>query len=1010
MHKARSKETGGEGNGRQLVGAPGSAAKGAEGADMLGSFRTTMAGRMLDCNQALADLLGYGSVEELKRIPVKELYFDLGERQRFIKELKAKKQLSNFEILLKHKSGKPIHVQEIVHVVEDGEGSMVIEGVMVDITAVRRAEQEQRIIADNYRQLIERLHDGVLILQAGRTVFANAAAVALLAPDFRIGMAPRELVSTEDADQLTSLLENVSGKESKEGVRINFRSSGDPRPLMVHAGTSWYMGGPAVQITLQDVETQRTLMQERLRTRIAEEMNVKLRAEIAEHKRTQEALVKSRRLAKSLIDSSLDMIIGVDPKGNITEFNPAAAIKFGCEAEEMMGKSSRVLYADQAEFDRIQQEMTRFGAYAGEVRNIASDGKFFTSFLAASKLFDEEGELIGSMGVSRDVTQAKKDQEALRASEERYRDLVDNAHDLIHSVDLEGRILFTNRAWKTTLGYSDEDLAGITMYDLLEPAKRDAARHWLNEAAERMDQNIWRAVFITKDGRKLLMEGTATARKENGRTVAVRSIFRDITAVQEAQDKLLKHAEKEKALFQASDHMFWTVDRRIALTSFNQGYKEMVERMHGTSPEINTDEKKPRALFAPKDYHDFWETKYKLAFAGNTVRFETDRLDKFGKRVCNEIYLSPVRDGEGNVVEVFGIGHEVTAEREAEAKAREHAAKLNAIFDSSAEVMIWVLDRENNLVACNKQFTQMIERGYGKRFQPGDNIRMGMMGMVPGQLDAELLAVRERAFKGEPQHHEAGILLPNGSTMWVDFFISPIITDGEIKEISCLAYDITDKKKYEETLLENLREKEVLLKEVHHRVKNNLQIISSIFNLQRDHVDDDPLAMTLLQESRNRIFSMSFIHESLYQNEDFSQVDLGQYIDGLCRNLLLSYSLSGKVHLQTELQHIMLDLDRAIPCGLILNELISNALKHAFPNGKEGTITIGLKEEKGMIMISVKDDGAGFPSDFNQGKDGGLGMELVEMLTDQLDGRVDRTRSEGASGTAYLITFERSRN
>src|SRR5690606_28205938 len=247
-----------------------------------------------------------------------------------------------------------------------------------------------------------------------------------------------------------------------------------PRPLMVHVTPTWYMVGPALQMTLQDVEAERALIQERLRTRMAEEMNERLRQEIAEHKRTQEALVKSRRLAKSLIDSSLDMIIGVDPKGITTEFTPAAAIKFGREAEEMLGRHSRILYAQEAEYERIQQEMTRFGAYAGEVRNIASDGTVFTSFLASSKLFDEDGKLIGSMGVSRDVTQAKRDQEALRASEERYRDLVDNALDLIHSVDLDGKILFVNRAWRETLGYSDQDLAGITMYDLLLPEDREA--------------------------------------------------------------------------------------------------------------------------------------------------------------------------------------------------------------------------------------------------------------------------------------------------------------------------------------------------------------------------------------------------------------------------------------------------------------------------------------------------------------------------------------------------------
>lgn len=979
------------------------------GGDLLGLFRTSVAGRILDCNQALATLLGYGSIDELKKIPVKELYFDLGERQRFIERLAEKKRLNNYEILLKHRNGNAVHVLETVLIREEPGEPAVMEGVVIDITAVRQAEMEQRVLANNYRQLTERVRDGILVVQEGKVVFANPAAELLLGPVLSMGTGLVAMARAKDAAPILDFLATIGKGGQSDAIRVLFKSGGrGHRPLMVHGTATWYMNGTAVQLTLHDAEAERTILRERLRTKMAEEMNAVLRSEIEEHKHTQEALVKSRRLAKSLIDSSLDMIVGVDPKGMITEFNPAAAIKFGCEAEEILGKSSRVLYADQEGFDRVQREMARFGAYAGEVRNIAADGKVFVSFLAASRLFDEDGKLIGSMGVSRDVTQARRDQEALRASEERYRDLVDNANDAIHSVDLEGKILFTNKAWQRMLGYTREELATLTLFDLVPPEKREAARQWLERAPEGIGPEPWRSIFITKDGRRLLLEGTTTARREEGRIVAARSIFRDVTAAQAAQEQLLKHAAKEKALFEASEHMFWTVDRRIALTSFNQGYKNMVERMHGTTPQINTDANTPRSLFAPADYHAFWKLKYDEVFAGNTVRFETDRTDRNGARVCNEIYLSPVLDGEGKVVEAFGIGHEITAERVAEARVREQAAKLNAIFESSADVMIWSMDREFRITACNKHFIRVGKQSFGMDFNVGDDLRGAFLGKMPPELDAELFLMYTSAFNGAPRHHEASMQLDNGSVMWIEFFVSPITTDSGIHEVSCLAHDITEKKRTEREMIENLREKEALLKEVHHRVKNNLQIISSIFSLQRDHVDGDPRAMALLHESRNRIHSMSFIHESLYQAKSFSQVDLAQYIEGLCRNLMMSYSLSGRVRLHTDLQHTMLDLDKAIPCGLILNELISNALKHAFPEGREGTITIGLGQEGKSVRISMQDDGAGFPEDYKEERDKRLGMELVGLLIDQLDGRVERSGHPGAAGTAYLITFERS--
>ena len=152
---------------------------------------------------------------------------------------------------------------------------------------------------------------------------------------------------------------------------------------------------------------------------------------------------------------------------------------------------------------------------------------------------------------------------------------------------------------------------------------------------------------------------------------------------------------------------------------------------------------------------------------------------------------------------------------------------------------------------------------------------------------------------------------------------------------------------------------------------------------------------------------MSFIHESLYQNKNFSQVDMARYIDGLCSNLVMSYSLSGRVLLRTDLKPLMLDLDRAIPCGLVLNELISNALKHAFSDGREGAISITLSQRKDQVRIMLSDNGQGFPENYVDERDRGLGMELVELLMDQLDGNIQRSLPDDSSGTAYLITFER---
>lgn len=980
------------------------------GKNLAGVFRTTITGAILECNQSLVDLLGFNSIGELMAIQVDDLYVDLVERQKYLEDLQVRKQLINYEVLLKHKSGKVLHVLENVFLREVPGRPTIIEGTVIDITAIRQDEMEQRSLLNNYRQLVDRIRDGVLVIQDGRVKYANPAAEHLFGIGALIGLDWIDLLEPQDREAVGDLLRELHGEDEADPMPVHIRKDGTrTRILVMLATATWHMGRPAVQVALQDMSAQRTLMQERLRVKLAEEANIELRKEIAEHQRTQAHLQQSKRFASSLVDSSMDIIIAVDRQGMIAEFNPAASIKFGYEKEEVLGMSYRLLYADETEFLRLQERMNKDGAFAGELRNITRGGREFISFLNASKLFDDQGNLLGSMGISRDITQTKLDQQALHISEERYRDLVENTTDLIHSVDLQGKFIYVNRAWKELFGHAEEDLHGITLMDLLPEGDRDSAREWLKHAREQDPREVWRGKMITKEGRSLEIEGTSSLREEGGKAIAIRSIFRDVTASHRLQEKLRMLAAKEQALFQTSEHMFWTVDRRTALSSFNMGYAQMIRRLYGVLPEVNTDTDKRKANFASEQYHEFWKAKYEEVFQGHSVRFETDLVDTAGQRVCNEIFISPVWGPEDRVVEAFGIGHEITAARVAQEKAQEQSARLRAIFESSANMMIWTMDHDLIVTSFNQRFEYFLFHQFGMKAEVGFQYRERLRSLVSEVEDGVLFKDYTNALEGTPQQVVLNVSNPHRpEPTWIEVYISPIIVDGSVKELSCVAYDITERKLAEQLVIDNLHEKEVLLKEVHHRVKNNLQIISSIFSLQRDHVDDDPRALELLRDGQNRVRSMAFIHESLYQNKSFSQVDLADYTQGLCRNLMMSYSLTEKVGLVLELQPVLVDLDKAIPCGLVLNELIGNALKHAFPGGGYGAITIRLKEENGQVEIELSDNGVGEAGGPQTARPSGLGMELVDMLIEQLDGRIRKNEGPLLRGTSYLITFGRS--
>jgi two-component sensor histidine kinase len=194
-----------------------------------------------------------------------------------------------------------------------------------------------------------------------------------------------------------------------------------------------------------------------------------------------------------------------------------------------------------------------------------------------------------------------------------------------------------------------------------------------------------------------------------------------------------------------------------------------------------------------------------------------------------------------------------------------------------------------------------------------------------------------------------------------------------------------------------------LLQEIHHRVKNNLQVISSLLNLQAGYVADTKVR-EIFRESQNRVRSMALVHEKLYRSSDLAHIDLAEYVKNLSVFLFRSYSASAaRVALDIQVEDVNLGIDRAVPCGLILNELISNALKHAFPNNQTGHIQVRLhKENNHTICLTVADDGIGFPPDFTLANTDSLGMQLVHTLVEQLDGTV---QINNAGGAEFIICF-----
>ena len=215
---------------------------------------------------------------------------------------------------------------------------------------------------------------------------------------------------------------------------------------------------------------------------------------------------------------------------------------------------------------------------------------------------------------------------------------------------------------------------------------------------------------------------------------------------------------------------------------------------------------------------------------------------------------------------------------------------------------------------------------------------------------------------------------------------------------------MTERRKAEDRLQASLREKDILLQEIHHRVKNNMQVISSLLNLQSKHLTD-PVAVEMFRECQHRIRTMALVHESLYKSSDLSKIEFGSYLRSLANHLFHFNEVdTRRIRLETALEEVYLDIQTAIPSGLIANELLSNAMKHAFPGKRSGTIGLTLRPlPDGSYLLSVKDDGIGIPEGIDARKTESLGLQIVSSLIDQVDGRLEILRE---NGTEFRIVFQ----
>ena len=339
-----------------------------------------------------------------------------------------------------------------------------------------------------------------------------------------------------------------------------------------------------------------------------------------------------------------------------------------------------------------------------------------------------------------------------------------------------------------------------------------------------------------------------------------------------------------------------------------------------------------------------------------------------------------------------------TKEREranSERRLRESGERYRSLVENITEV-VFTLDMEGRITYFSPSASHLM--GYAPHEIEGRNFADFVH---PDDLPG-LLESYEHTLDGRLEPHEFRVFDHDGSIRHVRTSSSVMLQDGKPVGLTGLLSDITERKLNEEKMKASLHEKETLLREIHHRVKNNLQVISSFLHLQSREIKDTA-SLELFKNSEGRIRSMALIHEQLYRSDNLSMIDFGRYIENLVRYLHGMYqSRAFAIIPKVNVEAIFLSIDRAIPCGLLLNEILSNSFKHAFHGRERGEISVEFRRHNDRYVLKAADDGVGFPGDPAAGSASTLGFQIITSLVDQISGTME---IRNAGGAGVIITF-----
>ncbi len=622
---------------------------------------------------------------------------------------------------------------------------------------------------------------------------------------------------------------------------------------------------------------------------------------------------------------------------------------------------------------------------------------------------------------------------ALRYSEAQYRAIIEDQTDLICRYTPDGALTFVNKVYCQYLNMRPEELLGRSVFSLMLPDVQEAAKKHLAAVAQSKEpattvdrllspgvENIWiqwtDSPLFDEQGRLTGFQAVGHNVTERVRAEQMLALQRDLAAalnsdqplpqtMQAILDIMLCIEEIDSGGVYLADPRTGDLDL-IAYTGLPPAFVKNAAHYSADTPQVKLVQA-GQPLYTHYDaigiVNDASRQNEGLqAIAVVPVMYEGKAVAalNLASHVYDE-FPDYVRSMIATLAEQMGIG---IARVRAEAALHASQKNLQALFNTIND-FLFILDEQGRIIHVNP----VVEQRLGYTFDELNGRSVLEVHPPPrrdeaARIVADMLAGKQLSCP-VPVQTKGGTLIP------VDTKVVPGVWNDK-PVLFGISRDITALTQSQEQLQTSLQEKEVLLKEIHHRVKNNLQIVSSLLYLQANQITDEA-TLSVLHESQNRVKSMALIHEQLYQSGNLARIDFASYVQTLTRHLFKTYQgQNSRISLSLEIDNLFLDVATAIPCGLIINELVSNALKHAFLPNQNGCITIQVRHDvsENQYTLLVRDDGRGVSDAMIRQVDQNglvglrqsLGLRLVDTLVSQLDGTLQLEQNNGAM---FIIKF-----